>query len=165
MKKLKNLFILFALNAVTFFNLQAGNGQYVQGNDSQTGAGGICNYQTGLCLNYWFPTGSPSQTVTFPGSYTYNVLPSIFTSFDTITTAFTYNKKDSLINKAVITLTADKYLTAGAIVVLQLGSASDSIRTIYVNQDATPVDTVTVTNHKKHALYVYDGSSFQPAYK
>ena len=163
MKILKSLLLIAA--CVVTIQATYAQGKYVQGNDAPTGAGGLCNHFTGQCINYWFPTGAASQTAILPGSFTYNVLSSTSNSYDTVTTAFTYDKKDSLVNKAVITLTADKYLTAGAFVTLQLGGASDSSRSVYIYQDATPIDTVTVTNHKKHATYIFDGTAFQAAYK
>lgn len=174
MKILKALFLLVAFSAAT---IAANAQQFTQGNDAQTGGGGICYYSpyTGRfvgCVNWWYPTqqfnqDGASQTVIMPGTYNYQfaAAPVTSTYFDTLTTAFTYFKKDSIVGGSVINFNVDQYVTPGSLLAVQLGAASDSSRTIYIKQGSTAIDTVTVTNHKKHTFYVYDGTVLQPAYK
>lgn len=119
-------------------------------------------YYNGKNVALKFPRGIDSSKVyTFPSFKYREPLSWDDTVAVSVTDLETYVTADSLAGNTLVNISRNAYVYAGAKLYLKLSStATDTLRTVYVKDGSTVVDTITV-GRLSYRNYFYNGYTFQ----
>jgi hypothetical protein len=109
---------------------------------------------------FTFPIGlTENKTFLFPS---FDLRNKTFAANDTISVhqLYTYLRVDTLKGTYNVVLNVQQHVTPGAAFYIQFGK-DDTVRTAYIKQGASNIDTVSVTGNKIKRWYLFNGSRFE----
>jgi len=117
-------------------------------------------YYNGKNVSFKFPRGvDSSRNYTFP-TFKYRDLAYDDTLAISVTDLETYVNCDTMTDNAYAIITKSDYVYPGAKLLLKLASSrTDSLRTVYVKQGTTVIDTILV-GRTAYRNYFYNGVTF-----
>ena len=127
----------------------------------------ICSLQTAKADGYYngknvkqaFPRGVDSSRVTTDASYKYRDLAYDDTLLISVTDLQTYVKCDTMSGDAYAIVTVNAYVYPGAELWLRFGN-NDTLRTVYLKQGATVIDTILVGDKNTTRSYLYTNNGW-----
>lgn len=114
----------------------------------------------GKRVGFTFPNGlTENKTFLFP---TFDLKDKNYTANDTIQVyqLYTYLKVDTVRGTYNVVLNVANHVTPGAAFYIQVGKDT-AVRTVYVKQGESNIDTISVSSNKVKRWYLFNGSRFE----
>lgn len=114
----------------------------------------------GKRVMFTFPVGlAENKTFLFPS---FDLQNKTYTTNDTINVhqLYTYLKTDTLKGTYNVVLNVQSHVTPGACFYVQFGKDT-AVRTAYIKQGASNIDTVSVTGNNIKRWYLFNGTRFE----